>query len=227
MTTSLRVLLEIGPKGKKVVGGAMDWPGLDRAGPSEEAALARLQAYQPRYRAVAERAGLGRAFDLSAAFEVVERTPGNTSTDWWGIAHVPSDLERAGISDAELDQRLALLSAAWATFDEIVARAPDALTLGPRGGGRSRDEIVGHVLISEAGQFAHRLGVWSTMAELRTTTGLAAHRAAVLDGFRAVQAGGKLKGRWPLAFLLRRMAHHVLDHAWEIEDRLPASRSGT
>jgi hypothetical protein len=222
MAAPFRVLLEIGPKGQKVVAGATDWPGLDRAGASEDLALTRLEAYRARYAPVADRAGFGTAFARSTAVEVVERTPGNTSTDRWGIAHVPSDLERAGLAEAELDRRLRLLAAAWATFDDIVAAAPAALTLGPRGGGRSRDEILGHVLGSEAGQFAHRLGVQSTMAELRTPAGLAAHRAAVLDGFRAVQAGGTLRGRWPLAFLLRRMTHHVLDHAWEIEDRTPA-----
>ena len=221
MPSTFRVLLEIGPKGRKVVAGAMDWPGLDRAGATEEAALARIETYRPRYAPVADRAELGPAFARATELEIVERTPGNTSTDWWGIAHVPSAVERAGITDAELDQRLALLSAAWATFDELVARAPEMLTLGPRGGGRSRDEIVGHVRISEIGQFAHRVGVRSTMAELRTPDGLAAHRAAVLAGFRAVHAGAPHKGRWPLAFVLRRMAQHVLDHAWEIEDRIP------
>lgn len=223
MTAPFRVLLEIGPKGQKVVAGAMDWPGLDRAGHSEEVALGQLETYRPRYAPVADRAGLAAAFAGATDLEILERTPGNTSTDWWGIAHVPSEIERGGLSDAALDQRLALLGAAWATFDEVVARAPEALTVGPRGGGRSRDEIRGHVLISEADQFAHRLGVRSTMAELRTPAGLAAHRAAVLDGFRSVQAGGKLRGRWPLAFLLRRMAHHVLDHLWEVEDRSPGS----
>ena len=125
MPSTFRVLLEIGPKGRKVVAGAMDWPGLDRAGATEEEALARIETYRPRYAPVADRAGLGPAFARATELDIVERTPGNTSTDWWGIAHVPSAVERAGVTDAELDQRLALLSAAWATFDELVARAPD------------------------------------------------------------------------------------------------------
>lgn len=24
---------------------------------------------------------------------------------------------------------------------------------------------------------------------------------------------------WPIQFLIRRTAHHVMDHAWELEDR--------
>ena len=44
MTDVLRVILEIGKK-RRVVAGAMDWPGLDRSGSSEDDALARLSAY--------------------------------------------------------------------------------------------------------------------------------------------------------------------------------------
>jgi hypothetical protein len=28
---------------------------------------------------------------------------------------------------------------------------------------------------------------------------------------------------WPIQFLVRRTAHHVMDHAWEMEDRDPGS----
>ena len=49
MAHQLRVTLEIGPKGKKVVAVAPDWPGLERGDKTGEAALERLQAYLPRY----------------------------------------------------------------------------------------------------------------------------------------------------------------------------------
>jgi hypothetical protein len=50
--------------------------------------------------------------------------------------------------------------------------------------------------------------------------GRAAHRAATLDAMRAYTADGRRVGRsWTLPFLIRRMAHHVMDHAWEMEDR--------
>ena len=57
MTDPLRVILEIGKK-RRVVAGAMEWPGLDRWGTSEDDALAKLESYLPRYAGVAERAGL-------------------------------------------------------------------------------------------------------------------------------------------------------------------------
>ena len=39
MANQLRVTLEIGPKGKKVVAVAPDWPGLERGAKTEEAAI--------------------------------------------------------------------------------------------------------------------------------------------------------------------------------------------
>ena len=59
MADTLRVILEIGKK-RRVVAAAMDWPGLDRWGTSEEDALAKLAKYLPRYAGVAERAGMAR-----------------------------------------------------------------------------------------------------------------------------------------------------------------------
>ena len=62
MADELRVTLEIGPKGKQVVAVASDWPGLERGAKTREAAIARLQAYLPRYAPVAKLAGMGAEF---------------------------------------------------------------------------------------------------------------------------------------------------------------------
>jgi hypothetical protein len=58
VTNSLRVTLEIGPNGKKVVAVAPDWPGLARGATTEQAAIERLRSYIPRYAPVAELAGM-------------------------------------------------------------------------------------------------------------------------------------------------------------------------
>ena len=39
------------------------------------------------------------------------------------------------------------------------------------------------------------------------------------DAIRAYYADGKPARTWPIQFLVRRTAHHVMDHAWELEDR--------
>src|SRR4249920_3550193 len=138
MTDTLRVILELGKK-RRVVAGAMDWPGLDRWGRSEADALETLTRYHPRYEAVAERSGLGDAFVGARHVDVVERVPGSSSTDFWGVAHVPSEIEREVLSPSDLERRLDLLNACWAYFDDVAARASLDLRPGPRSAGRSRD----------------------------------------------------------------------------------------
>ena len=52
-----------------------------------------------------------------------------------------------------------------------------------------------------------------------TPDGLATHRQAYLEAIRAYNAEGKPARSWPIQFLIRRTGHHVMDHAWEMEDR--------
>src|SRR5215469_5930918 len=98
----LRVMLEIGPKGKRVVATAMDWPGLERGAKTEEAALARIQAYLPRYAVVAKLSGMGMQFAAiatpTATLDVVERYPGTGSTDFWGISFAFSQSDQQATS---------------------------------------------------------------------------------------------------------------------------------
>lgn len=220
MASKLRVILEVGKK-RRVVAGATDWPGLDRWGTSEDDAIAKLLPYVPRYAGVAERAGLAEEFERQREIEVVERTPGSSSTDFWGIAHVPSQLERAVLSPDDLERRLTLLQATWAYFDDVVAHASPELNPGPRSAGRTRDQIKRHVLINEPEQMSRKVEVRTPPEEVMTVAGLAAHRQAYLDALRAYNREGKPARTWPIQFLIRRSAHHAMDHAWEIEDRNP------
>jgi hypothetical protein len=85
MTHQLRVALEIGPKSKKVVAVAPDWPGLERGAKTGDAAIERLQAYVPRYAQIAKLAGMEGAFAAISTIDIVEHYPGTGSTDFWGI----------------------------------------------------------------------------------------------------------------------------------------------
>ena len=218
MTDALRVILEVGKK-RRVVAGAMDWPGLDRWGTSEDEALGKLTSYLPRYAGVAERAGMLGAFELARHVEVVERVPGSSSTDFWGIAHVPSEIEREVLSPADLERRLDLLRACWAYFDDVAARVPAQLRPGSRSAGRSRDQIIRHVIINEPEQFSRKVEVRTPPDVVITPGGLAKHRQRYLDAIRAYNAEGRPARTWPIQFLVRRTAHHAMDHAWEMEDR--------
>jgi hypothetical protein len=202
----------------------MDWPGLDRWGTSEDDALEKLASYVPRYSSVADRAGLGAAFEGSRDLDVVERVPGSSSTDFWGVAHVPSEIERDVLSVAELERRLTLVRACWAYFDAVATNAAAELRPGSRSGGRSRDQIIRHVYWTEPDQFSRKVEVRTPLDDVLTPGGLAAHRQVYLDAIRAYNDLGKAARSWPIQFLVRRTANHAMDHAWEIEDRNPASR---
>jgi hypothetical protein len=219
MTDKLRVVLEIGKKGRRVVAGAMDWPGLDRWGKTDDGAIEKLTSYLPRYAGVAERAGLPDEFAGQRDVEVVECVPGSSSADFWGIAHVPSDIEREVLSPPELERRLALLRACWSYFDSTAERVSAELMPGPRGGGWTREEIIRHVHVNEPEQFTRKVEVRTPREVVLTPDGRAFHREATVEAIRAYNAEGKPARTWPIQFLMRRISHHVMDHAWEMEDR--------
>lgn len=218
MGNHMRVTVERGPKGKRVVAVAPDWPGLERGGTSEAAAIDRLRAYLPRYAPVAKRAGLDAAFAASIDIDVVEHYAGTGSTDFWGISFAFSSIDRHAMSRDTLERDLTLLRSCWALFDAVLSRVSAELQRGPRGGGRDRDQIVRHVLANEQ-DWAPKPGLYPPPDALLTDAGLSAHRDAYCTAIRALHAEGKLAGKWPLRYLIRHTAYHTLDHAWEMEDK--------
>ncbi len=216
MAAKLEVAIEVGPKGKKCVAVARDWPGLSRGAANEELAVARLLSYVPRYAAVAELAGL--SLDAGET-EVVERYEGTGSTDFWGISFAFSEYDRQPMSSDELERELSLMQASWRFFDEVRARVSAEMRKGPRGGGRDRDRIVHHVLANEY-DWGKQVGVRREDDEVPwDAESLARHREAYCEGFRAFHGEGKSAGKSPLRFLIRHTAFHTLDHAWEMEDK--------
>lgn len=218
MTDALRVILEVGPK-RRVVAAATDWPGLDRWGRTEQDALDRLSTYRARYVAVATRAGLAHEFTSLGDATVIERVTGSSSTDFWGIAHVPSELERVPLTADALEHRLHVLEATWAHFDDVADRVSAELRPGPRGGGWTRDEIIRHVYANEPAQFTRKVEVRTPKDEMLDSGGREAHRQRCREAILAYHRDGRPARTWPLPFLIRRMAHHVMDHAWELGDR--------
>ncbi len=218
MADELRVMLEMGPNGKKVVAVAPDWPGLERGAKTGEAAIDRLLAYLPRYARVAKLAGMQAAFAAITTVDVVEHYPGTSSTDFWGISFAFSGIDRQAMSSDELDRELTLMRACWAFFDDVRSRVSAELQKGPRGGGRDRDHIVRHTVGTEQ-DWAKKLGVLTPQGAMLTDEGLQAHRDAYGNAIRAFHAQGKMARTWPLRYLIRHTAYHTLDHAWEMEDK--------
>jgi hypothetical protein len=219
MNNQLRVTVEIGPKGKKVAAVAPDWPGLERGAKTEEAAVARLQSYFPRYAPVAKLAGMDGAFAAITSVDIVEQYPGTGSTDFWGISFAFSSIDRQPLSSEALERELTLMRACWTFFDDVRFRVSAEMQKGPRGGGRDRDRIVRHTLAAEMGDWAPKLGLPRLYSENLTDEVVSTHREAYCSAIRAFHSEGKMARTWPLRYLIRHTAYHTLDHAWEMEDK--------
>ncbi|MFL5775348.1 MAG: hypothetical protein ACJ76W_03650 [Chloroflexota bacterium] len=217
--SQLRVLVEQPTRGKRWVAVAADWPGFERGGKTEDEALEKLVRYVPRYLPIAKRVRLGSDLESQTDVEIIGRYPGVGSTDFWGISFAPSPLDREPFDAPTFYRQARLLRAAWAEFDETAARVSAELRLGVRGGGRSRDQIVRHVLANEGGEFSKRVNAKSELEDLQTRGGLGHHRDRFVEAMRAWYAEGKPLGNWTIPYLLRHAAYHVLDHAWEMQDR--------
>ena len=199
----IRVYLEAG--GKKTFASAADWPGWSRSGKDRQSALDALAAYAPRYAKVARLAHLDLPENPSD-FNVVETVNGSASTDF-GVPGTPARAEKdKAFTDAEVGRLVKLLEACWKYLDRVRASAPQELRKGPRGGGRDRDKMYQHVVDAEVA-YASAIGLKLKQPDRK------AFKAALLNPNRDT--------KWPVPYAIRRTAWHALDHAWEMEDRIP------
>jgi hypothetical protein len=97
----------------------------------------------------------------------------------------------------------------WNYFDVTVDNAPSQLRKGPRGGGRDRDAVADHVREAERA-YCSRVGF-----RVPPRTPWDEQRDVVVTTLKATTPQAK----WPISYALRRIAWHIVDHAWEIEDR--------
>lgn len=210
-----RVGLEIGKR--RVFASFLAWPGWCRSGRDEESAIETLASYRDRYRIVVELAGLELP-PPGGEIEVVERVQGDATTDF-GAPGKMFACERGPATREQLDRCADLLEAGYRYLGEVVDAAPAVLAKGPRGGGRDTEAVAAHVLSGDF-SYARKLGVPSAKAGVATRQEISAHRQAILDVFRRSADGAAVKEKgWPLLYAARRGLWHVLDHAWEIEDK--------
>jgi len=223
VVSSRRIAVCVEVSSKQAFASALDWPGWGRPGRDEGAALEAVDGYAERYAPVADRAGV--SFPSTLAFDVVERVPGGPTTAFAApecrrpFPQVTVDADRAGMTAAEARRIVGLVTGAWGTFDDVAAASPAELRKGPRGGGRDRQELIDHVIRAETA-YARKLGVKlkepaihdiAAIEELREA--IAAVLVAPSDGSPAVPGG------WTPRYAARRIAWHVLEHAWEMQDR--------
>jgi len=208
----VRVVVEATPK--RAFASAIAWPGWSRPGKDEGLALEALARYAPRYASVATKAGLAFGDRVSVEdLEVMERDPGNASTEF-GVPGRVAELDLHRVTSAEARRLTDLVIASWEVLAEVAAGAPAELRKGPRGGGRDRDTIVAHVEEAER-SYARSIGI-----RLPAAASIAEVRAAIVEVLGLSSDGSPLPGgAWTQRYAARRIAWHVLDHAWEIEDR--------
>jgi hypothetical protein len=210
------VYLEVGRR--RVFAAAVNWPGWCRSGKGEELALEALAAAAPRYAVVVAQAGLPFPPGVADAFDVVERLAGSATTDF-GAPGAVAGGDAEPLTREEAERHAALVAASWTVFDRIAGGAPVELRKGPRGGGRDRDAIVEHVLAAET-SYARSLGIRLPQPAAGDAASGAALRSAIIGAVQAASEPTLRVGKgWPVRYAARRIAWHVLDHAWEIEDR--------
>jgi hypothetical protein len=211
--------VEVGTK--KVFLWAVDWPGWCRSGKTELAASDALIAHAERYDAVIARAGYAPLHASAPDLDLVDRADGGAGTDFG----VPGEIvasDRRPTDAAEAGRQVRIVSAAWAALDDIVAGAPAQLRKGPRGGGRDRDKVFAHVIEAEQA-YAQVMGIKRPGVDPTDRAAIDDLRAAMAAVLREPSDGSPIADRkWPPRYAARRIAWHVLDHAWEIEDRSAA-----
>jgi len=222
---SIKVFVEVGKK--RIFVGAVDWPGWCRSGRDEKAALQALIDYGPRYAQVLHSRDIKFQIPTDTSELIVtERHDGNATTDF-GAPAIMLDSDREPIDRTEFERYQTLLQACWQAFDSAVQQATGReLRKGPRGGGRDIEKVLAHVLEGDRGYLA-RLA-WKHKREdgMNPVEELNRTRVAILNALEVAVTGdlpeqGPRGGViWPPRYFIRRVAWHVLDHAWEIEDRI-------
>jgi hypothetical protein len=224
----IEVYIESGTK--RVLAVAVDWPGWCRSGKDEAAALEALIQAAPRYARILDQTGLTfRVPSDPGALHVCQRVEGGAATDM-AVPSVVLAADAKPMEAGDLERATKVLRACWAAFDQAVdAAGGKELRKGPRGGGREREGIVHHVTESESGYVAQVgfkikrdevLGIADPHKAL-----MAIHEHALEALEAAAPVGTPPRGprggqRWPARYFVRRVAYHVVDHTWELEDRM-------
>jgi hypothetical protein len=158
--------------------------------------------------------------------DIVEHVEGGSGTDF-GAPGAPSPLDESPMSEAELAFAQRILQSAWEAFDAAEVRARGMqLRKGPRGGGRDLAKIVAHVMDAE-GSYLTKLGARPPRAgDAQADESLwAAQRAIILETLAdrvhgtPIRDPSRARSLWLPRFFVRYAGWHILDHAWEIEDR--------
>ena len=208
---------------------ALEWPGWTRSGRDESTALEALLASGLRYQRAVGSDQLGfQAPTTVDAFRITERLAGDATTDF-GAPNRAALAEAAPVDAAELARFQRILHACWQELGGAVTSASGKhLRKGPRAGGRGTEQLLDHVLESHY-SYLRRIA-WrerepqeqgQDMALRLTAITHATEQALAFALSDQMPTAGPRGGTfWTPRYFVRRSAWHILDHTWEIEDKL-------
>ena len=194
------VYLEVGEK--RVFAVSLDWPGWCRHGKTIDHALEELEIYRGRYEKIVP--AMGSLGKISVIGEVI----GDGTTDF-GAPNKLGPWDASPASRANRLRHIEILVSSWKYFDSVIKKAPATLAKGPKGGGRDRDNVAAHVQEAERA-YGRKIGV-----RVPPRTSWPQQREEILN---QLKLGAQGSG-WPQEYAVRRIVWHIVDHAWEIEDR--------
>jgi hypothetical protein len=225
LTDQIGVALEVGSK--RVFASALDWPGWSRSGRDESSALQALLNYGPRYKKALGSARLGfRPPTEVSQLTVAERLTGGASTDFGALGAAPQ-VDAQPMDAATLRRLHSILNASWDAFAVVIEAARDRpLRKGPRGGGRDLADVFEHVVEAHYGYLwrinwkgAHNKSDSAAKA-LDAVRSASAEALKIAATWKTPPVGPRGGARWTARFFVRYATWHILDHVWEIEDRL-------
>lgn len=217
----INIYLEIGKK--KTIAVALDWLGFYRIGKSEEEALESFVEYGKRYATILNTGGIDFQPPTSLDnLNIVSRYEGNATTAFGSPGIIP-DADKRKIIETDREEYEKLIRTCWDAFDKTVTSAEGKeLRKGPRGGGRTLGKIVDHVRESELAYLRKQ----GQKIPKEQREDIHAIRIAVLETLSfAVKGEIPEKGprggaMWPTTYFVRSVVSHLVDHIWEIENRI-------
>src|SRR5687767_5970796 len=190
-----RTRIDIGEEvaAKKAFVWAAEWPGWCRGGKDRYLAIEALIAARGRYAKVARRAGLELPQVEAVDLRVVESVGGAGGTEF-GVPSTITRDDRRRVTKSDAERLAGLVEAAWVIFDRVAERSPAELRKGPRGGGRDRDKMIGHVIEADHA-YAREIGVRLPEPSFADRAAVEEERAAVIDTLRQPSDGSPLADR--------------------------------